>query len=62
MVQWLRLCAPKAGGPGSNPGQGTRCYMLQLRVHMPQLKNIPHAATKKILEAKTKIKGPECFN
>ncbi|XP_070242027.1 iron-sulfur cluster co-chaperone protein HscB isoform X3 [Bos mutus] len=23
VVQWLRLCAPKAGGPGSRPGQGT---------------------------------------
>ena len=30
--QWLRLCAPKAGGPGSIPGQGTRSHMLQLRV------------------------------
>ena len=38
MVQWLRLLAPSAGGPGSIPGQGTRS-------HMPQLK-IPHAATK----------------
>ncbi|TEA32556.1 hypothetical protein DBR06_SOUSAS4910043, partial [Sousa chinensis] len=45
VVQWLRLRAPKAGGPGSIPGQGTRAYMLQLRVCMPQLK-IPHAATK----------------
>ena len=27
-----------AGGPGSTPGQGTRSHMLQLRVHMPQLK------------------------
>ena len=23
MVQWLRLCAPNAGGMGSMPGQGT---------------------------------------
>ena len=38
MVQWLRLCAPNAGIPGSIPGQGTIC-------HMPQLK-ILHAATK----------------
>ena len=35
-VQWLRLCAPSAGGPGSIPGQGSR---------MQQLK-IPRAATK----------------
>ncbi|TEA22649.1 hypothetical protein DBR06_SOUSAS14710042, partial [Sousa chinensis] len=45
VVQWLRLCAPNAGGPGAIPGQGTRSHMLQLRVHVPQLK-LPHAATK----------------
>ena len=28
---WLRLWAPKARGPGSNPGQGTRSCMSQLR-------------------------------
>ena len=31
MVQWLRLCAPKAGSPGSIPAQRTRSNMLQLR-------------------------------
>ena len=41
VVQWLRLCSPKAGGPGSIPAQGTRSHMPQLRVLMPQLK-IPH--------------------
>ena len=30
VVQWLRLCAPSAGGPGSIPGQGTGCHMPQL--------------------------------
>ena len=30
-VQWLKLHAPNAGGPGSIPGQGTRSHMLQLR-------------------------------
>ena len=44
--QWLRLCAPKAAGPGSIPGQGTRSHMLQLRVRMPQLKISSAAATK----------------
>ena len=39
------LHAPKAGGLGSIPGQGARSHMLQLIVHMPQLK-IPRAATK----------------
>ena len=38
MVQWLGLCAPNAGGPGSIPGRGTRSHMLQLK--------ILHAATK----------------
>ncbi|TEA37689.1 hypothetical protein DBR06_SOUSAS9210004, partial [Sousa chinensis] len=27
VVQWLRLRAPNAGGPGSIPGQGTRSHM-----------------------------------
>ena len=27
VVQWLRLRAPNAGGPGSIPGQGTRSRM-----------------------------------
>ena len=36
---------PNAGGPGSIPGQGTRFHVLQLRVHMPELK-IPHTANK----------------
>ena len=31
LVQWLTLSAPKAGGPGLIPGQGTRSHMLQLR-------------------------------
>ena len=38
MVQWLRICVPNAGGLGLIPGQGYRFHMLQLRVHMPQLK------------------------
>ena len=38
VAQWLRLCAPDAGGLGSIPGQGTRSHTQQLRVHMPQLR------------------------
>ena len=45
VVQWLRLCALSAEGPGSIPGQETRSHILQLRVCMPQLK-IWHAITK----------------
>ena len=31
VVHWLRPSAPKAGGPGSIPGQGTRSHMMQRR-------------------------------
>ena len=34
VVQWLRLLSPKAGGAGSNPSQGIRSYIPQLRVPM----------------------------
>ena len=27
VTQWLRLCIPNAGGPGSIPGQGTSSHM-----------------------------------
>ena len=30
--QWLRCCAPSAGGSGSIPGQGTRSHMSQLKM------------------------------
>ena len=45
MVQWIRRCTPNVGDLGSIPGQGTRSRVLQLRVHMPQLKT-PHGAMK----------------
>ena len=38
VVQWLSLCTPNAGGPGSIPGQGTRPHVKQIRVCMPQLR------------------------
>ena len=31
VVQWLRLCAPNAGGRGLIPGQGNRSHVLQLK-------------------------------
>ena len=43
VVQWLRLCAPNAGGPGLISGQGTK---------------IPHAATKSPHAATKKKKIP----
>ena len=45
VVQWLRLCAPNAGGLGSIPGRGTRPHTLLLRVGVPQLKD-PTCCTK----------------
>ena len=34
VVQWLRLHAPSAWGPGLIPGPGTRSHMLQQTVHI----------------------------
>ena len=39
LVQWVRFRAPKAGGPGSIPGRGTRS-------HMCAATKSPHATTK----------------
>ena len=36
VVQWLRLCSPNEGGPGSIPGLGTRSHVPQLRPHVPK--------------------------
>ena len=60
LVQWLRLRAPRAGGPGSTPGQGTRSHMPQLRVHTQQLK-IPHTAMKTQCRQIKERKGRLCF-
>ena len=38
MVQQLRLLYPNAGALGLIPGQGARSHMLQLSVHVPQLR------------------------
>ena len=46
VVQWLRLCTLNVGGLGSVLGQGTRSYMLQL----------------KITQAATKIQDPVWLN
>ena len=61
VVQWIRLHAPNAGGPGSIPGEGTRSHMHAATkslhattkepacrnkgAHLPQLRS-KHAATK----------------
>lgn len=36
VVLQLRLHAPHAGGLGSNPSQGARSYMTQLKIPVPQ--------------------------
>ena len=33
-----KISRPQGRGPRFNPGPGTRSHMLQLRVHMPQLR------------------------
>ena len=45
MAQWGRLQAPNAEVLGLSLGEGTRSHMLQLKIHMTQLKT-PHAETK----------------
>ncbi|TEA38635.1 hypothetical protein DBR06_SOUSAS110563, partial [Sousa chinensis] len=48
VVQWLRLQAPNAGGPGSIPGQGTRSHMhAATKSSHAQLRS-PGAATKEL--------------
>ena len=38
VVQWLRVHASNAEGPGLIPSLGTRSHMPQVRLFMPQLK------------------------
>ena len=45
VVQWSRLHAPNAGGPGLMPGQGTRARVQQLKILQVATK-ILSAATK----------------
>ena len=62
MVQWLRLCAPKAGGLGSIPAQGTRSHMPHAT---KRITKIPRATTKtlhsQINKQKINIKKPQIF-
>ena len=58
VVQWLRLSAPNARGPGSNPGQG-----IDPTCHGRGYASIK--SSKKILRATTKTQGSQinkyCF-
>ena len=65
VVQWLRLHAPRAGGPGSIPGQRTRSRIQQLRVCMLQLRPSTAKNTKAFLKERKlnilkKKKQPNC--
>ena len=51
VVQWLRLCASKAGGPGSIPGQGTKSDVLQSCMLLRSPGAAPLAPQKEISEA-----------
>ena len=50
-VQWLRLCGPNAGGPGSIPGRGTKILHAARRGQKKKKKGlytfITHECTKK---------------
>ena len=47
VVQWLKLCAPNAGGPSLIPGQEMSSHMLQLKIpHDAMEIKILHDATK----------------
>ena len=67
VVQWLRPCTPSVEAR-FHPGQGTRTYMLRLRVRMPQLRTSdvmnkrPRVLQLKSLHASTKIRDPVCLN
>ena len=45
---WLRLFSPNAGRLGSNPGQGIRSHVLQLRLPMLKLRPGTAKQTNKI--------------
>ena len=46
VVQWVRLCASNAGGPGSIPGQRTRSSMHAATKNPHATTKNPHAAMK----------------
>ena len=55
VIQWIRLCTPSIGGPGSIPGQGTRFHMLQLKILNVATKT--HTAKSINFKKKEKKKG-----
>ena len=58
VAQWLRLCAPNAGGLGSIAGQGTRSHLHATTKSL-------HATTKEPAchrDSKPQLKEPTCCN
>ena len=49
VLKWLICLIPSAEGPDSIPGRGARSYMLQLRVCMPQLRDLVSQTNKEII-------------
>ena len=54
MIQWLRLCPPNAGGPGSILGQRIRSHMSQLRPSTAKGINIKKKKAAEIMVEKEK--------
>ena len=62
VVQWLKLHAPNAEGPGLIPGQGTRSHISQLKIPhtATKKKKIPYAQLIKVPACLTKTEDPAC--
>ena len=62
MLQWLRLSAPSAEGPGLIPGQGTRSDMSQLKIPYTatKKKKIPYTQLIKVPACLAKTENPAC--
>ena len=60
VIQWLKLLAPSAGGPGSISGQGARSHMLQLRPRaaLPRQKKHREPQLPEAVEPVKALKGP----
>ena len=59
LVQWLRLHAPNAGGPGLIPDQGSRSHMLQLRSGTVKLKTTTVKKVQFVCSVENKLLGEE---
>ena len=46
VVQWVRLCVPNGGSPGSIPGHGTRSLLHAATKSLHTSAKIPHDTTK----------------